>query len=58
MRDALDAEQCVVFRDTFAARRCAGLDLTGTERDDQICDEGVFRLAGAVGDHDAPAVGL
>jgi len=54
----LDAEQCIVFRDTLAACRRAGLDLTSTECDDQIRDQSVLRFARAVGDHDTPAIGL
>ena len=48
---ALDAEQPVVLRDSFAPRRRAGLDLAGTHRDDEVGDRRVLRLARAVG-HD------
>jgi hypothetical protein len=32
-------------------------DLSGTQADGDVCDGDVFGLAGAVGDHDAPACG-
>lgn len=58
VRLVLNAEQCVVLRDTFATRRRAGLDLTSTKCDHQVRDQRVFCLAGTVGDHDTPAVRL
>ena len=32
-----------------------GLDLSGAEANDQVCDEAVLSLSGAVRDHGAPA---
>lgn len=51
-----DAEELVVFGYAFAAVRGAGLDLARVQRDDEVGDGGVFRLAGAVGDDGAEAV--
>lgn len=56
--NALDTEKSVVLRDTLRTGRGAGLDLAGTEGDDEVGDDGVLSLAGTVGDHDTPAVGL
>mmetsp|Transcript_12165 Transcript_12165/g.36664 ORF Transcript_12165/g.36664 Transcript_12165/m.36664 type:complete len:247 (+) Transcript_12165:149-889(+) len=53
-----DAEELVVFGGAFAAAGGAGFDLAGAEADGDVGDEGVFGFAGAVGSHDAPAVGL
>lgn len=54
----LDAEQCVVLRNTLTARRRTRLDLTGTQSNDQISDQRVLCLAGAVRNHDSPPVRL
>lgn len=56
--DALDTEQRIVFRDTLATCRRTRLDLASTKSDDQIRDDRVLSLTGAVGDHDAPVIGL
>ena len=45
-----DAQQLVVLRDAITARRRAGLDLTRVGRDDEVGDERVLALAGAVRD--------
>ena len=58
MRDALDAEELVVLRDTLGAGRRTGLDLAEAESDDEVSDEGVLGLTAAVRNHNAPAVGL
>src|SRR5579885_2606242 len=47
----LDAEELVVLRDAVGARRRAGLDLAGAERDGEVSDRRVLRLAGAVRHH-------
>mmetsp|Transcript_74633 Transcript_74633/g.216544 ORF Transcript_74633/g.216544 Transcript_74633/m.216544 type:complete len:369 (+) Transcript_74633:49-1155(+) len=49
-----DAEKLVVLGQPLTAARGAGLDLAGAEADDEVRDERVFRLAGAVGDHHTP----
>mmetsp|Transcript_124212 Transcript_124212/g.322656 ORF Transcript_124212/g.322656 Transcript_124212/m.322656 type:complete len:520 (+) Transcript_124212:44-1603(+) len=51
----LDPEQLVVLSQALAAARSPCLDLACAEPDDEVRDEGVLRLAGAVGDHDTPA---
>ena len=54
----LDPEQLVVLRDAVAARRRAGLDLAGAERDGEIGDRRVLGLAGAMRHHRGVAVRL
>ena len=53
----LDAEELVVLGEPLGATGSAGLDLSGGESDDEIGDEGVLGLAGAMTHHDAPSVG-
>ena len=57
-KGVLDTEERIVFRDTLTACRRTRLDLASTKSDDQIRDDRVLRLTGAVGDHDTPVVGL
>src|SRR3954464_13817186 len=47
----LDTKQLIVLRDTVRSRRRTGLDLPCPRRNGEIGDEGVFRLARAMGDH-------
>src|SRR6266851_7747197 len=47
----LDGKEPVVFGDALRAGACAGLYHAHTGRDGQVCDRGVFGLAGAVRDH-------
>mmetsp|Transcript_35042 Transcript_35042/g.96878 ORF Transcript_35042/g.96878 Transcript_35042/m.96878 type:complete len:251 (-) Transcript_35042:714-1466(-) len=49
-----DPEELVVFGKALRTARRAGFDLTCAEAHGQVCYEGVLRLPGAVGDHDAP----
>ena len=56
MRDI--PQELVVLGETFTAARGTRLNLASLKADDEVGDEGVFGLAGAVGDHDAPVVGL
>ena len=44
----LDAQKLIVFGDAVGAGGRAGLDLAGAHGDDEIGDEGVLGLAGAV----------
>jgi len=46
-----------VLGQAFSSARRACLDLARAEADDQVCDEGVFRLAAAMTHHCAPAGG-
>lgn len=54
----LNAEQLVVLRDALAVRWRTRLDPADAERDDVIRNERVLRLAPAVQDHHAVALGL
>src|SRR5579862_2826345 len=54
----LDPEQLVVLGDAIGARRRAGLDLTGAERDGEVGDRRILGLAGAVRHHRRVAVRL
>lgn len=58
VKDVLDTEKLVVLGNTLASGRGTSLDLTNTKSDDEVGDERVLGLAGAVRDHDTPAVGL
>ena len=49
----IDAEQLIVFRHAIRSRHRAGFDLAGVCSDCKICDERIFALARAVGNHDA-----
>ena len=55
---ALDAEQLVVLRHTLRASRSTSLDLSGTQSDNEVGDDGVLSLTAAVRDHDTPAIRL
>ena len=54
----LDPQQLVVLRDAVGARRRAGLDLAGADRDGEVGDRRVLGLARAVRDHRRVAVAL
>lgn len=56
--NVLNAEQCVVFGDTFASCWGTSLDLTNTKGDSKVGNDGIFSLTTAMGDHNTPAVGL
>jgi len=47
-----------VLGNTLATSRGTRLDLTRTEGDNQVSDDGVFRLTRSMGDHHTPAVTL
>ena len=51
-----NAEELVVLGETLGAARSTGLDLAGAKSDDQIGDESVFGLTGAMGNHDSPSL--
>mmetsp|Transcript_4888 Transcript_4888/g.15614 ORF Transcript_4888/g.15614 Transcript_4888/m.15614 type:complete len:370 (+) Transcript_4888:114-1223(+) len=51
----LDAQQLVVLCEPLGPARRTRLDLSRLEADGEVGDEGVLRLAGAVGRHHAPA---
>jgi hypothetical protein len=50
-----DAQELIVFRHTVRAGGCAGFDLTGVQRNCEVRDGGVFRLARAVRGDGAPS---
>lgn len=52
----LDTQDLVVLAQSLGAAWGASLDLTGRQSDDQVSDEGVFSLAGAMRHHGAPSV--
>ena len=54
----LDAEDLVEFGETLRAGGSTSLDLAGAETNDDVSNGDVLGLAGAVGDHDAPAAGI
>ena len=54
----LDSQQLVVLCHALGAAWGASLDLTRLEADDEIGNEGVFRLAAAVGNHHVPTSGV
>ena len=54
----LDAENLVELGETLGSAGGTGLDLAGADADDDVGDGNVLSLAGAVGDHDTPAVGV
>ncbi|TMW49879.1 hypothetical protein DOY81_005060 [Sarcophaga bullata] len=51
-----DAENLIVFSQTFRAARSASLNLTSRQTNDQISDEGILSFAGTMRYHGAPAV--
>jgi hypothetical protein len=53
----LDTEDLVELGKTLGTGRSTGLDLAGTETDNDVSDGDIFGLAGTVGDHDTPASG-
>jgi len=52
----LYAHNLIVFGQTLRAAGRASFDLTGRETNDQIGDERVFSLSGAMGYHGAPTM--
>ena len=52
----LDAEQLVIFSQTFRTAWRSCLYLPRTQTNDKICNCRVFRLAGSMRDHDTPAI--
>ena len=40
------------------ATRGSSLDLSSTDTDDEVSDEGILRLTGTMRDHDTPASGV
>jgi len=50
-----NTEKLIVLGQTLGAARSSGLDLSGAETDDEVSDEAILGLAGAVGDHGSPA---
>jgi hypothetical protein len=53
----LDTEDLVELGETLGTGRGTGLDLAGTETDNDVGDGDVLGLTGTVGDHDTPASG-
>ena len=53
----LDTEDLVELGKTLRTGRGTGLDLAGTETDNDIGNGDVLSLTGTVGDHDTPASG-
>lgn len=54
----LDTKELVILGHALRTSRSASLDLASAERDDEVGDESVLGLTGAVGDHDTPTVTL
>lgn len=52
-----DTEKLVVLGQTLRAARSSSLDLSGSESDHKIRDEGVLSFSRSVRDHDSPSVG-
>ena len=57
-RDALNAEQSIVFGDTLTTSGGTSFDLSRAEGNDEVSDDRVLCLARSVRDHDTPAVTL
>lgn len=51
-----DAENLIVFGQTFGAAGSTGLDLTSGQANNQVGNEGILSLTGTMGDHGAPAI--
>lgn len=56
--NVLDAEESIIFGDTLTTSRSTGLDLAGTEGNDEVSNYSVLGLTRPVRDHHAPTVGL
>lgn len=53
-----DAQELIIFGDTFRAGETAAFDESAISRDAEICDEGIFGFADAVTDDGGQAVSL